>query len=65
MRQIELTLPSNFDFTQAETLVERLLGEAGLLFTFKTTLRQYPGCIHWHVKHGKEKGTLEITVWAK
>jgi hypothetical protein len=27
------------------------------------TLKQYPGCVHWHLKHGADKGTLEITLW--
>ena len=65
MRQIKLTLSASFDFTQAETIIDQALGEARLTVTFKTTLRQFPGCIHWHVKRGNEKGTLEITVWPK
>jgi hypothetical protein len=29
----------------------------------RTSLRTFPGCVHWHVKRGREPGTLEITFW--
>ena len=29
----------------------------------KGTLASYPGCIHWHLKMGTQKGHLEITWW--
>ena len=31
----------------------------------KGTLRQYPGCIHWHLRILRHKGTLEATLWPK
>jgi len=35
--------------------IERLCQAQGLSITMKT--------IHWHLKKGKERGTLEITQW--
>jgi hypothetical protein len=31
----------------------------------KGTLANYPGCVHWHYKKGKARGTLEITWWER
>lgn len=46
-------------------IVEDICREYGLVQTFRTTLRSYPGSTHWHFKQGKERGTLEITFWPK
>jgi hypothetical protein len=29
----------------------------------EASLASYPGSTHWHIKLGKEKGTLELTTW--
>jgi hypothetical protein len=29
----------------------------------RTTLAKFPGCVHWHLKLGREPGTLEVTFW--
>ncbi|MBI2583919.1 MAG: hypothetical protein HYW25_04590 [Candidatus Aenigmarchaeota archaeon] len=29
----------------------------------KGTVSKYPECIHWHFKKGRQRGTLEITLW--
>ena len=41
--------------------VERAILDARLTVTLRGTLKSYPGCIHWHVKSGRERGTLELT----
>jgi hypothetical protein len=46
-----------------EGVVERACAAEGLRLTLKGTLAGYPGCVHWHYKKGKERGTLEITWW--
>jgi hypothetical protein len=43
--------------------VEACVAAAGLRVTLKTTLAQYPGSVHWHVKQGRERGILEMTWW--
>ena len=64
MKIISVLVPSTFDFTNAETWVDQAIDQAGLTIALKTTLKQYPNCIHWHLKSGKQKGTLEITTWS-
>ena len=63
MREIEVPLLQNASLDQADTLVEDCCQALGLRQTLKGTLKQYPGCTHWHYKQGSEKGTLEITLW--
>lgn len=43
--------------------IEALAQAAGLSITMKTTSAKFPGSIHWHLKKGREHGTLEITLW--
>jgi hypothetical protein len=63
MRSVEITIFDGSSPVQVERAIERAIRTSGLQITLCTTLRQYPGCIHWHVKSGSEKGTLEITYW--
>ena len=41
--------------------IERAILDAGLSVTLRGTLKSRPGCVHWHVKSGREPGTLELT----
>ena len=41
--------------------IERAIASAGLTVTLRGTLKSCPGCVHWHVKSGREPGTLELT----
>jgi hypothetical protein len=43
--------------------IEALCRAAGLSITMKTTSAKFPGSIHWHLKKGRERGTLEVTLW--
>ncbi len=47
---------------QLEPAVEKLIAAHGLSATLKGTTRKFPGSIHWHLKKGRERGTLEITL---
>jgi hypothetical protein len=50
-------------FTQMVRHIDQLCLDSGLSITMKDTLSKYPGCVHWHTKKGRERGTLEITWW--
>ena len=45
------------------TKIESAFSAMSLTMTLHGTLRQYPGCHHWHLKQGQEPGTLELTWW--
>lgn len=63
MRTEDVAVPDGADFAGAEGAVERCFGEAGLRVAMKGTLAAHKGCVHWHLKRGKERGTLEVTLW--
>jgi hypothetical protein len=72
MREIEFAVPRNADLKGSESLIEQICAERGLTLAMKGSLSAYPGCVHWHFKRQKQKGTLELTlfprgrrVWAK
>src|SRR5688572_17774749 len=53
------------NFTDASIVqaIETCCSVQGLQITLKGTLKQYPDCIHWHLKNATQRGTLEITFW--
>jgi hypothetical protein len=61
--EIEIFFPSEFSASRCEQVIENVATNHGLFATMKDTLKQFPGCIHWHYKRGKERGVLEITLW--
>lgn len=63
MMEIEITVPSQTDLSQAEQLIEHCCIVGGLSINLKGSLAKYPGCIHWHLKRPGQRGTLEITLW--
>ncbi len=63
MRQIEISLPPNAADAGVEQAIDDAIARAGLRVTMRGTLKQFPGCIHWHAKNGRAPGTLEITYW--
>ena len=63
MIEVELQIPANASSEHVVRVVEQLCSSNGLTCAQKGTLAGYPGCIHWHFKLGKQKGTLEITWW--
>jgi hypothetical protein len=63
MTETPFALPSDSDPAAVEAAIDAALAGAGLRVTMKDTLRQYPGCVHWHAKQGREAGTLELTLW--
>ena len=65
MREIELPLPSNHNRREAQRAIDAAARECRLTITLRGTLAKFPGCIHWHLKNGRERGTMEITFWPK
>jgi hypothetical protein len=63
MREVEINLADINNVSRAIARVDAAIVESGLVVTSRGTLVSYPGCTHWHVKRGRETGTLEITVW--
>jgi hypothetical protein len=61
--EYELHVGAGAGLNRAAVIVERCCEEAGLRVTLKGGLVAYPGCVHWHLKRGKDKGTLEVTLW--
>ena len=62
MRTIEISTQNLQGFPQLEAMLEAAYISRGLQIVLKTTLKQHAGSIHWHLKQGKEKGTLEVTL---
>ena len=63
MTELEIVLPSAVNETRVETIVDEVCAAEKLHATMKSTLNQYPGCVHWHFKQGKARGVLEVTWW--
>ena len=63
MTRHDLPLPPAANPAAIADLVERSCLAYGLTLTSRSTLAAYPGCIHWHWKRGRERGTLEVTLW--
>jgi hypothetical protein len=65
MREIEFVVPRNADLTQSVKLIENICAQHELILSMKGSLAAYPGCIHWHYKRKNQKGTLELTLFAR
>ena len=63
MLEVELQIPTVAKSDSVDKVIEQVCSANNLTCTLKGTLASYPGCIHWHFKMGKQKGTLEITWW--
>ena len=63
MYKVEIHLPERSPVFQCEQAIESAAVSQNLTPTLKSTLQQYPGCIHWHYKRGNIRGVLEITLW--
>ena len=63
MIEVELQVPADAKSDSVVKVVEQVCTANNLTCALKGTLASYPGCIHWHFKKKKEKGTLEITWW--
>ena len=65
MQEIEIPIPAGSDIALIESTIDHAILHAGLHVTLRSTLNKYRGCIHWHLKKGKKRGTLELTLLPK
>jgi hypothetical protein len=63
MLEIDVKVPTEIEWAQWEHAIEAACRAHGLRVTLKGTLAQYPGSVHWHLKQGRQSGTLELTLW--
>ena len=63
MIEVELQIPADANGDSVVKVVEQVCASNNLICVLNGTLASYPGCIHWHYRQGKQKGTLEITWW--
>jgi hypothetical protein len=63
VRTEEIAVPPDAELLGAEEVIERCCAAAGLRVTMKGTVAAHPGSVHWHLKRGEERGTLEVTLW--
>lgn len=63
MDETPIVLPDGVEPARVAALIDAVLAETGLQVTMRDTLQQYPGCVHWHLKRGSARGTLELTLW--
>ena len=59
----EIAIAPGVPLAQVAQNIENFVEAAGLRVTTRTTLAEFPGSIHWHIKRGKEAGTLEATLF--
>ena len=65
MKELPIHLPAGASMTQIERAIDQAIAACGLAVTLRGTLRRFPKSVHWHVKRGRERGTLEITLWPR
>lgn len=63
MTHYEIAVPASIDPATVVAAVSEVVAATGLTITLTTTLASYPGSHHWHLKQGKQSGTLELTWW--
>ncbi len=63
MITIDLPVDPRTEPAQITQRIAAAIAQSGLRITLQGTLAAYPGCLHWHLKQGKEPGTLELTWW--
>ena len=61
---VPLRVPSDISSSDLQNFFISMVSIFGLDGT-ESTLKQYPGCVHWHLNKPGEKGTLEATWWPK
>jgi hypothetical protein len=49
-------------FSRLAQTIDQMSAAHGLSVSMKGTLKKFPGSIHWHLKKGRERGTLEVTL---
>jgi hypothetical protein len=63
LREITIPLTTRADGAQIERAIDDAIADSGLKTVLRGSLAKFPKCTHWHVKRGRDSGTLEITFW--
>lgn len=63
MRTVELPYVDFKNETEARNRISAWAVENLLEISEPTTLRSYPGCVHWHITQTGKSGVLELTWW--
>ncbi|MEM6563863.1 MAG: hypothetical protein AAF665_05415 [Pseudomonadota bacterium] len=63
MIEQEIKVSKRPDDSAVAVAVQDVCKAEGLELQMKTSLKQYPGCTHWHFKRSSERGILELTWW--
>ena len=63
MIEVELLIPADARSEAVVKVIEQVCFANELTCALRGTLASYPGCVHWHYKKDRQKGTLEITWW--
>lgn len=61
MEVIPIVLPEGVRVEAVPEVIEQSISALGLIMAMRSTLKAYPGSIHWHVRRPNHSGTLEIT----
>src|ERR1700722_16350196 len=65
VKKLDVQIPANAVLERITVALDAAVGESGLTVVLLGTLKTFPGRVHWHLKRGRERGTLEITWWPK
>ena len=63
VRTEEIAVPDGIDLSRVDGAIERCFQAAGLHVALKGTVKAHQGSVHWHLRRGEERGTLEVTLW--
>ena len=60
--EVDLFKSDGRTIARLSEIIDELSAEQGLSIRMKTSVAKFPGSIHWHLKKGRERGTLEVTL---
>ncbi len=63
MTEHEIDVPKTLEDSAVAAAVQDVCNAEGLVVQMKTSLKKYPGCMHWHFKRPNARGILELTWW--
>src|SRR5580658_204430 len=64
-KEILLHVPPSIPPHRIVPLIDRAIIDLGLTVTLRGSLKSFPGSTHWHMKLGRQPGTLEVTWWPR
>jgi hypothetical protein len=61
--EIVIHVPERITSDKIVWAIDKVILDLGLVVSMRGALKSFPGSTHWHVKRGRERGTLEATWW--